>query len=319
MRRARCHKRSRLLAGASVTNPAIPEPAENSMRGIMLMLGAFVTFSCMDTISKLLGTMGYPAVFITWGRLLAQIVLLMPLVIHQGGLPVLRTRHPRSQFLRGIGMLGAGVFFISGLHYLPLATMTAINFVGPFVVTILSIIFLKEKVGSHRWIAILVGFAGALVIIRPGGASFHWASLFAVAGACGWSVAVICTRLVQRDDPTLTTLMWTAIVGFIGCSLMLPFFWVTPTPLAVLLLIAMSIGGTAGQFLMIRALRYAGASVLAPFAYSQIIWSTALGYIIWSEFPDQWTWLGAAIIVACGLYVWYRERMMSTPGYRKAA
>jgi len=288
------------------------------MRGIMLMLAAFVTFSCMDTISKLLGTMGYEAVLITWGRLLAQIVLLMPVVAMQGGLGVLRTRHPWPQFLRGMGMLAAGVFFISGLYFLPLATMTAINFVGPFLVTILSIVFLKEHVGKHRWIAILVGFAGALVIIRPGGDSFHWASLFAVGGACGWSVAVITTRMVQKDDATLTTLMWTAIIGFIGCSLMLPFFWKTPTPLAVLCMIGMSIGGTAGQFLMIRALRYAGASVLAPFAYSQIIWSTALGYLIWREFPDQWTWLGAAIIIACGLYVWYRERMTSQPGYRRA-
>jgi drug/metabolite transporter (DMT)-like permease len=240
-------------------------------------------------------------------------------VIHQGGLSVLKTRHPRGQLLRGIGMLAAGVFFISGLHFLPLATMTSINFVGPFIVTILSIVFLKEQVGKHRWIAIIVGFAGALVIIRPGGASFHWASLFAVAGACGWSVAVICTRLVQRQDATLTTLMWTAIVGCAGCSLLLPFFWKTPTVTACLLLVAMSIGGTAGQFLMIRALRYAGASVLAPFAYSQIIWSTSLGYVFWREFPDQWTWLGAAIIIACGLYVWYRERMLSLPGYRKAA
>ncbi|MGE0668261.1 MAG: DMT family transporter [Sphingomonadales bacterium] len=300
-----------------MSHPHIPEPAENSMRGIMLMLAAFVTFSCMDTVSKLLGSMGYPPVFITWGRLLAQIVLLTPVVIHQGGLPVLRTRHPRSQFLRGIGMLGAGVFFISGLQFLPLATMTAINFVGPFVVTILSIIFLKERVGKHRWLAIIVGFAGALVIIRPGGDSFHWASLFAIGGACGWSVAVITTRLVQKDDSTLTTLMWTAIIGWLGCSLMLPFFWKTPTPEAVLLLIAMSVGGTTGQFLMIRALRYAGASVLAPFAYSQIIWSTALGYLFWREFPDEWTWFGAAIIIACGLYVWYRERILSTPGYRK--
>ncbi len=300
-----------------MSHPHIPEPAENSMRGIMLMLAAFVTFSCMDTVSKQLGTMGYPAVFITWGRLLSQIVLLLPLVIHQGGIAVLKTRHPGPQFLRGLGMLAAGVFFISGLHYLPLATMTAINFVGPFIVTILSIIFLKEKVGRHRWVAILVGFAGALVIIRPGGDSFHWASLFAVAGASGWSVAVITTRLVQKDDSTLTTLMWTAIVGFLGCSLMLPFFWVSPTPTAVLLLIAMSIGGTTGQFLMIKALNYAGASVLAPFAYSQIIWSTALGYLIWREFPDEWTWVGAAVIVTCGLYVWYRERMMSRPRYLK--
>lgn len=302
-----------------MSHPAFPDPAENPMRGIMLMLGAFVTFSCMDTLSKLLGTMGYQAVFITWGRLLAQIVLLTPLVIAQGGIAILKTHHPRHQFLRGLGMLGAGVFFISGLHFLPLATMTSINFVGPFVVTMLSIVFLKEHVGTHRWVAIIVGLAGALVIIRPGGQSFHPASLFAVAGACCWSVAVITTRLVQRDDSTLTTLMLTALVGFAGCSLMLPFFWKTPSAIAVLCLVGMSVGGTLGQFLMIRALRYAGASVLAPFAYSQIIWSTSLGFIIWGEFPDKWTWVGAAIIISCGLYVWYRERKQSAPRLHKPA
>jgi drug/metabolite transporter (DMT)-like permease len=300
-----------------VTHPAFPDPAENPMRGIMLMLLAYITFSCQDTLSKAMAAMGYSAVFIIWGRLLMQIVLMVPLIMHQGGLSVLKTRHPGRQFLRGLGMLGAGVFFISGLHFLPLATMTAINFIAPFIVTIMSIVFLKEHVGPHRWAAIAVGFVGVLVIIRPGGQSFHPASLFAVAGAFSFSVAMITTRMVQRDDSSLTTLLLTALVGLAGASLLLPFFWKAPTPMAVLCLTAMAIGGTTGQWLLIRALRYAGPSVLAPYAYSQMIWSTSLGFIIWREFPDHWTWVGAVIIVCCGLYVWYRERMASAPRLRK--
>lgn len=300
-----------------MTHPAFPDPAENPMRGIMLMLLAYITFSCQDTLSKAMAGMGYQAVFIIWGRLLMQIILMTPLIVHQGGLSVLKTRHPGRQFLRGLGMLGAGVFFISGLHFLPLATMTAINFIAPFIVTIMSIVFLKEHVGPHRWAAIAVGFVGVLVIIRPGGQSFHPASLFAVAGAFSFSVAMITTRMVQRDDSSMTTLLLTALVGLAGSSLLLPFFWKAPTPMAVLCLTAMAIGGTTGQWLLIRALRYAGPSVLAPYAYSQMIWSTSLGFIIWGEFPDHWTWVGAVIIVGCGLYVWYRERMASAPRLRK--
>lgn len=290
---------------------------DNPMRGILLMLGAFITFSCMDTLAKLLGTMGYQAVFITWGRLVAQVLMLVPLVLMMGGTKALRTRHPKFQLLRGIGMLGAGVFFVSGLHYLPLATMTSINFVGPFIVTLMSVIFLKEHVGRNRWIAILIGFAGALIIIRPGTEGFHVAGLFAVAAATCWSVGMITTRLVQPEDSTLTTLVLTALVGLVGASLLVPLFWKPLTLEALIYIVGMGIGGTLGQFFMIQALRYAGPSVLAPFAYSQIIWATLLGYMLWGEFPDGWTWVGAAIIVSCGLYVWYRERRAAAPRLKK--
>jgi drug/metabolite transporter (DMT)-like permease len=293
-----------------------PPDSDNPMRGILLMLGAFVTFSLMDTLAKLLGDMGYPAVFVTWARLLVQVVVLVPFVLRHGGLDVLRTRHPRTQALRGIAMLGAGIFFVSGLHFLPLATMTSINFVGPFVVTLMSIVFLKEQVGRNRWTAIVVGFAGALVVIRPGTDSFNAAALFAVASATCWSVGMITTRLVQRDDATLTTLTLTALVGLAGASLIVPLFWRPLDLAAAACLLGMGLGGTLGQLLMIRALRFAAPSVLAPFAYSQIVWATLLGFALWGDFPDGWTWLGTAVIVASGLYVWYRERQLAAPRLR---
>lgn len=289
------------------------------MRGILLMLAAFVTFSCMDTTAKLLGGMGYEAVFIIWGRLIFQVAVLAPFVLKHGGPRAVASRHPRLQVIRGLSMLGAGVSFVTGLHFLPLATMTAINFIGPFVVTIMSIVFLKEHVGPHRWMAIVVGFAGALLIIRPGTAGFHPASLFAVVTACCWSVAMITTRQIRPDDSTLTTLVWTVLTGLAGSSLLVSMFWKPVSWEAIGLLAFMGVGATLGQLFMVKALNHAGASMLAPFAYSQIIWATLLGFAIWGEFPDHWTWFGAAIIVACGLYVWHRERRLAAPRLKQPA
>jgi drug/metabolite transporter (DMT)-like permease len=289
------------------------------MRGILLMLSAFVTFSCMDTTAKLLGGLGYDAVFIIWARLLIQLAVLAPFVLQRGGVRAVASHHPWLQIVRGFAMLGAGVSFVTGLHFLPLATMTAINFIGPFVVTIMSIIFLPEHVGPPRGVAIVVGFAGALLIIRPGTDGFHPASLFAVGTAFCWSVAMITTRQIQPDDSTLTTLVWTVVAGLAGSSLLVPLFWKPLTWEALGLLTVMGVGATLGQLFMVKALNHAGASMLAPFAYSQIIWATLLGFIFWGEFPDQLTWLGAAIIVVAGLYVWYRERRLATPRLKRPA
>jgi drug/metabolite transporter (DMT)-like permease len=272
------------------------------------MLGAFVMYSGIDVLAKTMGQMGYQSVMITWGRTGMQVLMLLPFLVRAGGLGAFATRHPKMQLLRGGVMTFAGIFFVSGLAYLPLATMTAINFINPFMITILSIVVLKEAVGPHRWVAIGVGFLGALVIIRPGTESFHPAGLFAIGAAACWSISVIATRLVQDHDSGTVTMFYTAVIGVVLTSFMVPAFWKPLTWEALLILVGMGICSLIGQAFMIAALRHASPSLLAPLGYSQLLWAIILGFLLFGNFPDGWTLAGAGIIVLSGLYMWWREQ-----------
>lgn len=289
-----------------------PSPsAENTSLGILLIAASFVMFSGIDVLSKVMGVDGYHPVQITWGRLLIQLLLLAPFIMRMGGVRALRTRHPIAQTIRGLVMLVAGICFVAGLNYLSLATMTSINFVSPFLITILSIFFLGERVGYHRWMAIVIGFAGALIVIRPGGESFHPASFFALTAALCWSIGIVVTRMVQDSDHAVTTIFYTVVIGAVITSFFVYFFWKPMDLRALMLLTGIGLFSTFGQMLMIAALRHAPPSVIAPFTYTQLIWATLFGFVIFGNFPDRMTWVGSAIIVASGLYVWNRERQLA--------
>lgn len=286
---------------------------ETTARGVFLMLGAFLMYSGIDILAKGLGEQGYHPVMITWGRTAMQVLMLLPFMLRAGGLSAFVTRHPKTQFVRGFVMTFAGIFFVSGLAYLPLATMTAINFVSPFMITMLSVWVLKEVVGPHRWIAIAIGFCGALVIIRPGTDSFHPAGLFAIAAAACWAISVIATRLVQDEDGGTLTMFYTAVIGVTLTSFAVPFFWMPLTLEAWFYVVGMGIFSILGQAFMIGALRHASPSLLAPIGYSQLLWATLFGFLLFGNLPDSWTWAGAGIIVLSGLYMWWREQELKKP------
>jgi drug/metabolite transporter (DMT)-like permease len=168
-------------------------------------------------------------------------------------------------------------------------------------------------VGPHRWIAIGIGFLGALVIIRPGTESFHPAGFFAIGAAACWSISVIATRLVQEHDNGTVTMFYTAVIGLVLTSFMVPAFWTPLTWEAFLILIGMGICSLIGQAFMIAALRHASPSLLAPLGYSQLLWATILGFLLFGNFPDGWTFAGAGIIVLSGLYMWWREQKAKQP------
>ena len=275
------------------------------------MLGAFVMYSGIDMLAKGLGQMGYHSVMITWGRTAIQVLMLLPFLLRAGGLGALATRHPKAQLVRGMVMTFAGIFFVYGLAFLPLATMTAINFVNPFMITILSIIVLKEVVGPHRWVAIGIGFLGAVIIIRPGTESFHPAGLFAIGAATCWAIGVIATRLVQDHDSGTVTMFYTATIGLVITSVLVPAFWTPLTWEAFLYLIGMGICSIIGQACMIAALHHASPSLLAPLGYSQLLWATIFGFVLFDDLPDGWTVVGASIIVLSGLYMWWREQKVA--------
>lgn len=288
-----------------------PHRAERPSLGILYMLFAFVMFTGIDTLSKLMGQDGYHPVQISWGRLMIQLALLLPFVMRTGFIRVVSTGHPYMQSVRGVVMAIAAIAFVAGLETLPLATMTSINFVSPFLITILSIFFLKEHVGYHRWIAIAVGFIGALIVIRPGAGAFDPGALYALTAALSWAVGVVATRYVQREDNALTTIFFTVVIGTLITSAMVAPYWKPIEGNAWLYLVGIGLLSTAGQLLMIASLRHAEPSAVAPFTYTQLIWATIIGLLVFGDFPDSWTWVGSAIIIASGLYVWHRERQLN--------
>jgi drug/metabolite transporter (DMT)-like permease len=210
--------------------------------------------------------------------------------------------------LRGIGLVSSSLFFIWGLGFLPIADASATAFIAPAFVTGLSILVLGEKVGVRRWIATIVGLIGVLIVVRPGTTAFHPAAMFPIVSALGWACALVLTRQISGVDRPVTTMAWSALVGFVLLSLLVPFFWVTPSWRHLLIGTCIGLSSTAGHWIVVLAYRHADASVLAPFTYSQLVWVSILGFVMFAELPDQWTVLGAAVIISSGLYIAHRER-----------
>lgn len=288
--------------------PAAALRPDEPLRGIALMVAAMAVFSAMDCASKVLAETYHP-LMITWSRQVAQLLLLAPLVLWIGPMRCIRSAAPRAQALRGLMLYGSTVCFVSGLAQLPLAEASAIGFVSPMFTTALSIPLLGEKVGIRRWMAVLVGFAGVLIVIRPGTAAFDPAALFPVASAAFWALALIVTRRNSHRDSPITTLLHASIVGFVAASLPLAWFWTTPDLASLGLILFMGVLSLSGHYLLVQAFQLGSVSILAPFAYSQMIWATLFGYVIFQNLPDTWTWAGAVVIILSGVYVWHRERI----------
>ena len=275
---------------------------------IFLLLGSMLVFSFMDALSKELTADLHPAE-IAWARFLVIVLVLLPVALRQGP-RVLVSAAPRRQVLRGFCMLGSSIFFIGGLARMPLADATAVGFASPLLVTILSIPLLGEKVGIRRWSAVAMGLVGVLIVVQPGTSAFDPAAIYPLLSAACWALGLIITRQMQALDSVLTTLFWSNAVGLAATSVAVPFVWVTPNAYECVLLAVAALFSTAGQSLLIVAFRFAPASLLAPFSYSQMLWSVLLGWIVFHQLPDAATWVGAAIIVASGLYTLHRERVV---------
>lgn len=290
------------------------------MRGIPLLLSAIALFSVSDAMAKKLGQ-SLPAVEIAWLRYLAFVTIALLPLFRRGGVGLLRTRAPRQQLLRGLGVVGSAVFFILALQRLPMAEATSLSFVSPVFVTVLSIIFLGERVGWRRWSAIAAGLVGMLIIVRPGGELFSAAALLPVASAASWASALVVTRRMGSLDPPETTLLWTAAFGFVALTLLLPLTWATGIGTPVMpgigqigLGLLIGLVSTAAQWLVVLAYRAAPATVLAPFTYTQLLTSGLLGMVVFGNVPDGWTLVGAAVIAASGIYTAHRERVRARGG-----
>lgn len=282
---------------------------ENRVAGILWMLATMFCFIALDAVMKYL-LESYPLVQVTWARFF--FATLVAIVICGRRLPSLMvSKTPGLQSARSVLLMTTTGLFNAGIMTVPLATATTIMFLNPLMVTVLSIPMLGEKVGVRRWSGVVVGFLGAIVVVRPWQADFGGTGhgvLFLLLAALFNANYQILTRKVRADDP-LTSLLFTATAGAIVTSLMVPWFWAWPTAFAWILFAACGLFGGLGHYCLIKAMTAAQASAVAPFSYSSIIWATLFGLVIWNEFPDIWTWMGAALIIGSGLYVFHRERV----------
>ena len=285
-----------------------PARADHPFRGIALILTSTVFLGISDVTAKYLsGTL--PSIEIAWMRFVLFAVVMVPAMLPGTPLYALRTERPGFQLLRGAALLASSLLFISGLRFLPIAEASATGFVAPLFVTALSILFLRERVGLRRWLATAVGLIGVLIILRPGTSAFHPAAIFPLLSALAWAGTLIMTRMMSGRERAVTTMAYSSIAGVCLVSALVPWVWVTPTWHDVGFGILLGLASTAGQGIVVLAFRYADASVLAPFSYSQLLWVSILGFFVFGEIPDVWTVAGAAIIVASGLYTAHRERV----------
>ena len=285
-----------------------PARADRPFRGIALILLSTVFLGTSDATSKYLSTT-LPSIEIAWIRFLVFVLIMVPAMLPGTQLHALHSQRPGLQLLRGMALLGSSLLFISGLRFLPIAEASATSFISPLFVTALSIAFLGESVGLRRWIATAVGLIGVLIILRPGTSAFHPAAFFPIISALAWAGTLIMTRMMSGRERTVTTMTWSSIVGLCILSALVPLVWVAPSWHDVFFGILIGVASTAGQWIVVLAFRYADASVLAPFSYTQLLWVSILGFLVFGEVPDIWTVTGAAIIVASGLYTAHRERL----------
>ncbi len=279
----------------------------SSLKAILLVMGAMAAFTVLDSSAKF-AAQGLPVLVGVFFRYLIGFILAALVVWRSDGVRLPQTRHPWLQVLRGLLLLGSTACNFTAISHLQLAQTAAINFTLPLWVCALSVPLLGEHVGLRRWMAVLVGFLGVLVIMRPGSTDFHWAMLISLLSALFGSLYNIATRKVGAADSTQTSLFYVGMVGAAAASLPMMQVWQTPQGWQWLPLLMMGLAGTVGHSMLIKAHRLAPATVLAPFIYTQIVWMTMAGAVVFGQYPDRWTLLGAAIVVASGAYVFARER-----------
>ncbi len=278
------------------------------------MLGASIAFSILDMQAKYL-SQSLSVMQISWARYFAHLLVMMIFLWPRYGRKLLATKRPKVQFVRSILLLLCTFMFFTGVKYLPLADAVAISFASPLIATALSVPFLKEQVGLRRWIAVAIGFAGVLIIVRPGLGIVHWAAFVVLGVAFFFAVFQLITRSLAASDDSLVTLFYSALIGAVILTLVVPFYWTNPASWQeAAMLASLGLFGGFGHYLLIKAHEYAPVAVLSPLTYSSLIWGVILGYLVFNEFPDQMTIIGAGILIATGIYIVYREGIRHNQG-----
>jgi drug/metabolite transporter (DMT)-like permease len=278
------------------------------MRGILLMCAGTCLFPFMNAAVKLLAAK-YPVPEIVWARFTGHLIIMLIIFLPHHRWRLLWPRRPAVQIGRSLLMLVSNMVFVIAIARVPLATASAIGFTSPLIVTALSVPLLHEQVGWRRWSAVMVGFAGALIVIRPGNGFHDPAVLLLLFSAFAYALYQIATRWVGRYDNAATGIVFAALIGSLAMSVVLPFVFVAPQTLFdAMLFLSLGVLGGLGHYLIIRAFQLGNAAVMAPLGYVELIGTATLGYLIFGNFPDLWTWVGAGVIIVSGLYIAVRER-----------
>ena len=277
------------------------------MKAISYNLLAWAILPFMDTIAKYLSS-DLSFFQITWARYFFTVVFALSFMFFFSRKNLTWSTQPKLQILRGLTLFFANVLFFYSISIISMAKALILAFIAPLVTTALSPFLLGEKVGFRRWSAVLVGFVGSLIIIRPGFIDFNLASVAALGTGVFYGVYLIITRKLHTSDNPLLTLLLTGVVGAVCGSLIVPVVWINPSFNQWSLLALMGVFACIGHLFLILSLKYADASKLAPFGYFEIITNVILGYYFFMDFPDIWTWAGFSIIVSSGLYIFIRER-----------
>lgn len=276
------------------------------LAGVALQVAALAVFVCMDTLLKLL-TAFYAVPQLMWARFLFSLLAVALLFrLTMGRLPW-RSRAPWLQAWRSLMLAGANLMFSTALPHLPLTDATAIGFASPLFTVALAAVWLRERVGWRRWLGVSIGLAGVLVALRPpfltGGAPMHWAVVLPLGTAAMFAVYQILTRKLATIDDPRTTILHTGFAGAVATTLVLPFFWTWPGTLDWGLLVLLGLLGALGHGLLVLAYARAPVSLLAPLSYTQLVWATLAGVLVFGDWPDGWTLAGAAVIAAGGILV----------------
>ena len=276
------------------------------MKAIIFSLLGWMFLPVMDGFAKFLSD-DLPILQITWARYFFTVVFTLPIMIFFFKKQLVWSDKPRLQILRGLILLSANICFFYAISIISLAKALTLAFVAPLIVTAFSPIMLGEKVGFRRWTAVVVGFVGSLVVIRPGFVELNFASLAALGTGILYGFYLIITRKLSTSDNPLLTLLMTGMVGAILVSAIIPFYWVKPSLNQWSLMAGIGVFACIGHLFLIISLKYADASKLAPLGYTEIIPNVLIGYYFFSELPDNWTYLGLFIIILSGLYISRRE------------
>ena len=281
----------------------------SSTMAIAMMILAVLFLSSMDAMAKGL-TARYDVMQLVWVRYFGQTLLAGLLIWRTPGVS-LRTRNPRLQVFRSAMLYLGSVSFFIGFSNIDLAAATAILQVNPLIIAVAAWFFLGERFGWRRMLGICIGLAGAIVIIRPGTSVFSPYSVFPLIAALSFSGYAIATRFLSRHEDISASFFFTTILGTVLASIVAPFHWTSPAPSDIAPMVLVAVLGSAGQYLIIRALFLAEASVVSPFGYMALVFSAMYGMIFFDEFPDLWTYVGALVVAGSGLYIWHREALKS--------
>ena len=279
------------------------------MKAIIFSLLGWMFLPVMDGFAKYLSA-DLPILQITWARYFFTVAFTLPIMFFFFNKQLVWSDKPKLQILRGLILLSANICFFYAISVISLAKALTLAFIAPLIVTAFSPLLLGEKVGLRRWTAVIIGFTGSLIVIRPGFVEINLASLSALGTGFLYGFYLIITRKLSSSDNPLLTLLITGAVGAFLVSLVIPFYWVKPTFNQWTLMAGIGIFACIGHIFLILSLKYADASKLAPLGYTEIIPNVMIGYYFFNELPDNWTYLGLLIIILSGLYISWRQYLL---------